>query len=1036
LLGPLELSAGRRTVNLGGSRQRIVLAMLALNHGRVTSVGQLIDAVWDTGPPSTARGQIQFCISALRKQFTDAGEPGAVITYPAGYQLEIGPIELDSVEFAEQVAIARQQAANGQLAEAAETLRAGLALWRGMALAGVNSEMVRRGAAVLEDMRMAAVEERVRLDLALGRHEEIIGELSALVEEEPLRERRYGFLMLALYRAERQAEALELARRARTTLVEELGVEPGPELQGLELAILNRSPSLELSSDKRPMAAGFAAAPRPQVQERSVVPRQLPASIADFTGREEQLAEIRELLLGGDEDRDQPDTDSYAVRIVEISGKGGVGKSALAIRVARELLDEFPDGQLYGEFRYPGDDRTGKPLERFLRALGVSGWAIPDDVQEQAKLYRSMLADKRILVVLDDVTSEDDVRSLLPGSPTCAVVATSRIRMSGLSGVRRVDIDALDTDRSMELLAKIIGHRRVQAERDAAVKLVNFCGGLPLALRIAGARLAAKPHWRIAGLVHRLEDETSRLDEFNYRGFELRFNIGLSYEDLCDKAKRLFRLFALVRAPDFPMWTAAALLDIDLFDAEDVLESLIDARLLDIVEYPGQHVRYRFHNLIRVYALERLMATESRAERDAALARLLGAWLALAEQAHRREYGGDFTILHSDAARWQPPGAGARADLLAELDAPGDWWETERRGLVAAIRQAADAGFDDLCWDLALTAVTLFETKGYFDDWHETTRLGLELAERTGNRDGEAAMIYSFGTLHMFQKRLTEAQECFTSALTLFRATGNPHGCALVQRNAAIVDGMVGNVAAMLDKYDEALELMRAVGDRMGEAQILRSLARFRIDEGELETGHGMLEMALAICRDVRCVRGEAQVLHQFAYLHLSTEEYELAGQEFSRVLTIVRKIGDRVGETYALHGLGIVRYRQGTLDQAHSTMGEALALARQIGERLVVGQSLFWIGQIRLGHDDQRGGATHFAEAAALFDELGSTLWHAKALVLLVEARVADGEPTVVDCAVSRARELLSGVGSKEAARWLAQLDTLESTLLTGGHA
>ena len=1006
--------------------------MLALNHGRVTSMDQLIDAVWDASPPSTARGQIQYCISALRKQFTDLGDSTAVVTYPAGYQLSAESVELDSIEFTAQVATARTQAANGQLVEAAETLRTGLALWRGVALAGIDSELVRRGAAMLEDVRLAAVEERVRLDLALGRHEEIIGELTALLDEEPLRERRYGFLMLALYRAERQAEALEVARRARATLVEELGVEPGAELRNLETAILNRAPSLELRSDETPAPSGFASVPRPPVHENAVVPRQLPASVADFTGREEKIAEIRELVLGSGADPEQPGTDSYAVRIVEISGKGGVGKSALAIRVARELLDDFPDGQLYGEFRYPGDDRTGKPLERFLRALGVSGWAIPDDVGEQAKLYRSMLADKRVLVVLDDVTSEEEVRSLLPGSPTCAVIATSRIRMSGLPGIRQVDIDALDTDHSMELLAKIVGRRRVLAERDAAVKLVNFCGGLPLALRIAGARLAAKPHWRIAGLVRRLADETSRLDEFNYRGFELRFTIGLSYEDLCDRAKRLFRLFALVRAPDFPAWTAAALLDIDLFDADEVLESLIDARLLDIVEYPDQQVRYRFHNLIRVYALERLMATESRAERDAALARLLGGWLALAEQAHRNEYGGDFTILHSDAARWQPPGTGARADLMAELDEPGDWWETERRGLVAAVRQAADAGFDDLCWDLALTATTLFETRGYFDDWHETAQLGLDLAQRAGNRDGEAAMRYSLGALHMFQKRLAEAKECFTSAIAMFCATGNTHGRALAVRNMAIVDGMVGNVPAMLDRYAGALELMRTVGDRMGEAQILRSLARFRIDEGEIETGREMLDTALAICREVRCVRGEAQVLHQFAYLHLSLGEDELAGAEFARVLTIVREIGDRVGETYALHGFGIVQYRQSKLDAADATMERTLELARQVGERLVVGQSLFWLGRIRLAHDDHRSGAKHFAEAAELFDELGSTMWHAKALVLLAQARAAGGESTGVAGIVDRAEELLSGVGSKEAARWLALLDTMRD----GAHA
>lgn len=759
------------------------------------------------------------------------------------------------------------------------------------------------------------------------------------------------------------------------------------------------------------------------------MPRQLPASTADFTGREEQLAEIRDLLLGGG-DKDQG---RYAMRIVEIAGKGGVGKSALAIRVAHELTDAFPDGQLYGEFHGPGDDHAGKLLKRFLGALGVSGSAIPDDVQEQAKLYRTLLADKRVLVVLDDVTREDQLRLLVPGSPTCAVITTSRIRTGMPSGARGVDVESLDTDRSMDLLAKIIGRQRVESEYDSAAKLVSFCGGLPLALRIVGARLMAKPSWPIAALVRRLEDETSRLDEFSYRGFELRFNIGLSYEELTDRAKRLFRLFALVRAPNFPGWIAAALLDTDLFDAENVLESLVDAKLLDTMEYQGQHVRYRFHNLIRVYALDRLTTTESRAERDAALRRVLSAWLALGEQAHRDEYGGDFTILHSDAPRWRPPGSGPRADLFAELDAPGNWWEIERHALVDAVRQAAAAGFDDLCWDLALTAVTLFEAKGYFDDWQETTHLGLELVERAGNRDGEAAMLYSLGTLRMFQKRLVEARQFLGSAMTIFTENGNVHGCALVKRNEAIVDGMVGDVAAMYDKYIDALELMRSVGDRMGEAQILRSLARFRIDEGESEDGRGMLGTALSICQQVRCVRGEAQVLHQFAHLHLGAEEFESAGRKFTAVLGIVREIGDRIGETYALHGLGITRYRQGELDQAESTLRNALSSARQVGERLVIGQSHLGIGEIQLAYQDRHRAAEHFAEAAALFDESGSVLWHAKALVLLATAQAGHGDATAGTGVVGRARELLAGLESKEAARWLARLDALKPELRTG---
>ena len=1010
----------------------MILSMMALNANRVTPVEQLIDAVWDTSPPSTARAQIQICISALRKLFSDAGQPEVIKTYPPGYMLEISASELDSEEFAGLVVAARRQADDGRLAVAAATLRNALALWRGPALAGVQSSLVRRSAALLDESRLAAIEERVRLDLGLGRHEEISGELAGLVDEHPLRERLYGFLMLALYRSGRQAEALEVQRRARTLLVEELGIEPGQELQDLERAILNRDPSLDFKIGGPWAATGpEERAVDKSTMEQSMVPRQLPGSIADFTGRESHIAQIKEILSGEPSSAISP----YAVRIVAISGKGGIGKSSLAIRVAHELIDVFPDGHLYGDFQSPGgDNRTATLLVRFLRALGVSGTAIPEDIQERAEMYRSLLARKRLLVVLDDVTAESQVLPLMPGSPNCAVIVTSRMRLSGLSGADWIDVDVFDTGKSMELLTKIISPERVRAEQGAAVELVQFCGGLPLALRIAGARLASRPHWRIAGLVQRLADEARRLDEFTHRGLELRSNIGLTYRALPKQAQRLFRLFALVQAPDFPAWTAAALLDTDLIEAEDVMETLIDARVLDTIEYQGERVRYRFHALIRVYALEQLVESESNAEREQALTRLLGAWLALAERAHRKEYGGDFTILHSLAPRWQPPDG----EIDVSMENPIDWWDAERAALVAAVRQAAAAGLDELCWDLALTSVTLFEVKGYFDLWRETAELGLKVTERADNRTGRAAMLYSLGTLNMFQKRLAEAQRCYADALEIFEADDHTHGRALVLRNTAMVDGLLGNSGPMLTKYADSLELMRAVGDRMGEAWILVRLARFRVDEGDVETARGMLNEALQICQDVKCLRGEAQVVRQFAYLYMSTDQIELARQALHRVLLIVRDIGDRIGETYALCGLGVVRFREGRPESAETTLRHALALAKRVGERLVEGEALCALGEIGLARGNYSAAAAHLAEASQLFGELRSALWQAKSLSLLSEVHVATGDLGEAICTLEQASALLESADSKEAARWLARIEATRLTLLaddaTGG--
>jgi DNA-binding SARP family transcriptional activator/tetratricopeptide (TPR) repeat protein len=1019
ILGPLELVVDGESPKLGGPKERIVLAALALKANRVTSIDHLVDAVWATAPPSSARIQIQKCVSLLRKLFGDFLQPGAIKTYPPGYLLEIAADQLDSEEFSGLVTAARRHVTEGRAEEGATALRAGLALWRGRALDGVPSEIVQRGAAVLESARLAAIEELMRLDLDMGHHQEICGELMELVDEHPLRERLYGFLMLALYRSGRQAEALEACRRARTTLINEVGVEPGHELQSLERAILNRDPALDL----RPTVVAHSV-PVERGEPHTVAPRQLPGSTADFVGREDQITEITRFLTGADDTH----TAAHAVRVVAVSGRGGVGKSTLAVRVAHEVGDAFPDGHLHADLAGPnGDDRTATLLARFLRALGVAGSAVPEDRQERIELYRTTLSDKRLLVVLDGVTREEQVLPLLPGTSTCAVIVTSRVRLTGLPGARHIDVDVFDPEKSVELLAKLAGPTRVRAEAAQARELVRLCGGLPLAIRIAGGRLASRPQWRIAGLVRRLANEAVRLDEFSHRGLELRTSIGLTYRSLCAEAQRLFRLFALVPAPDFPAWAAAAALDTDPMAAADTLDQLVEARVLDIVEYFGGRVRYRFHDLIQIYAIERLAETETVAERNAALGRLLGAWLALADRAHRSEYGGDFTVLHGNAPRW------SKVDLLDEdpADEPVEWWENERRAVVAAIRKSAAEGLDELCWDLALAAMSLFEVRGYFDDWRETAELALHATERAGNRTGQAAMLYSLGTLHMSQKRLPEAEGCFASALEKFEAEGDTRGCALVLRNGASVDRMLGRFTSMLAKYEESLVKMREIGDPVGEASVLRSIARFRTEEGEVEQALALLDDALALCRQVNYRRGAALVLSAFGELHLATGKLALARQHYHQVLRIVRDLGDRIGEAHALYGLGLIRRQESKLDNAETTLVNALSLAQQVGERLIEAKVCYALGDIELARGNSAVASEHLHEARALFDELGSALWIAKTLILLAEVCEGDGDMALADRVLNDALELLSGLESKEAARLKEQVTELRTAPL-----
>jgi DNA-binding SARP family transcriptional activator len=1021
LLGPLALSVDGEERDLGGTRQRVVLAMLALNANRVVSIEHLIDAVWDSSPPTTARAQIQICISGLRRVLVDV-DTTQIRTRAPGYLLEIPETNLDIAQFGSLVASARAHVDAGRVPEAVATLRSALTLWRGPALAGMYSEVLARGAAQLNDDRVAAIMERIRLDLALGRPEEVVGELFALVKEHPLRERLYEYLMLALYRSGRQAEALEVCRQARATLMEELGIELGQSVRRLENAILNRDPELDLAA-----TAVNPVRPAAPVPEQQVVPRRLPASIADFTGRQSQLDEIKH-ALGND---GASDTINYGVRIVSISGKGGVGKSTLAIRAAHELRDAYPDGHLYGDLEsLHGEDRVRGVLARFLSALGIDGNAVPADDEERGELYRSRVANKHVLVVLDGAMDEDQVIPLLPAGPGCAVIVTSRARLSGLPGAHHIGIDVFDESLSMEMLATMVGANRLRAEPEAARELVNLCGGLPLAIRIAGARLASRPHWRIDVLVARLRNAVRRLDELSYRGLVLRSNIGLSYRTLSGTARRLFRLFAMLTSPDFPGWTAAALLDTDPYDALEIVENLVEAQLLDTVQYPGELLRYRLHDLIRVYATERLQEEEPEADRAAAAERLVGAWLARAEHAHRKEYGGDYAIIHGDAPRW------SGASELDEVDEMSDqmaWLESERRSLVSAVDLAADYGMAEACWDLALTCVSLFQVKGYFDDWRDTSERALAAVEEAGNERGRAAMLYSLGEMHSQQTRLDEAARCYAGALALFDKVGEEHGYALVLRNSATLDRLRDQAGATMVKYEAALEKMRKVGDLVSEAHILQHMAKVLIDEGDTDRAQELLETALDCCRRVKHLRLEAQVLNRFAELYLFINQVDQAHQALNRVLLIVRDIGDRIGEAHALYRLGVVRQRTGRLDNAETTLQHALSLAQQLGERMVAGTAHHALGEIALARGQGAAGADHVDAALTLFAELGSMIWRAKALILRSDIHQGRGEDALAARDFDQAIELLRTLESSEAVRLRQELERNHGNAIFG---
>jgi DNA-binding SARP family transcriptional activator/tetratricopeptide (TPR) repeat protein len=914
VLGPLYVvsSAGRR-VRLRSSRQQIILAMLVLGANRVVSTDSLVDAVWEEAPPATARGQVHICISSIRRLLREFDTADLISTQPGGYLLQVDPERLDFRQFEQLCEEASGLAEQGLLSRAAATLRSALGIWRGKALSGISSSSVVTRAVRLDEDRLGAQEKCVEWELRLGWHRELVGELAERVAENPLRERSRAQLMLALNLAGRPAEALDLYRRGRQELVEKLGLEPGEELRRMEARILAGRPNLP-KDDQR------SAAPLPV--------RQLPAGISDFVGRAKQVDAISAML-----DRTPSEVGHEPVAPVVVTGIGGAGKSTLAIHVAHILArNVFTDGQLYANLGGGSErpEQPGEVLGRFLRALGIYHTAIPEGTAERADLYRSLLAGRKVLVVLDNVVGEQQVRPLLPGSATCGVLVTSRFRLAGLAGSHSEEVRAFGEEEAADFLDRVIGSDRVAHEYQQVVELTRLVGGLPLGLRIIGAKLAARPHWTLRRVVQLLSDEERRLDELMHGDLGVRPSIALTYDGLADREKFLLQVLCEFGVEDFPGWTAVATLEVDQFEALEALENLVEAQLVDVV--PGDTstpVRYRHHELVRIFARERA-AEQPPAQRSAALARVFGGWLSLAEQAHQRLYGGQFTVLHGSAERWQPAEQFAEQQLV---DDPLRWFDVERVNLCASVGYCAAAGLDELSWDLAVTLVTLFEVRSLFEEWKATHEVALAATRRTGNRRGEAAVLCSLGSLHFACGQTVLARAMLDTALQIFTALGERRGRALAARNLAMVDHRERKFDDARVRYGRALADFRGLDDHIGEAHVLIKMAKVDIDRGQLDDVSAQLERALQLSRLAGHRRTEAQALRGLGEAFLVTGWAPKAIAPLRGALDLVRVDGDRVGEMHVLHEFGRTYRALARYESAADALRAAMALARDVGD-------------------------------------------------------------------------------------------------------
>ncbi len=974
LLGPLEVRDSSGPVPLGAPKLRALAGMLLCHPGAVLAREQLITALWGDDPPRTAAKNLSVYVYHLRRAL---GDDGRITHRGGGYTLLVRPDELDAQRFEALAVRGRRALAAGQRAQAGGILRDALALWRGPALADLRDVAALHGeAARLDERRLAVLGERIDADLAAGLHADVIAELTSLVADQPLREQFQAQLMLALYRAGRRADALEVYQQARATTVGRLGIEPGPALQRLQRAVLSADPALA------PLSEAGVTATAPETAGRLA---QLPPTTADFTGREEQVEILGRLLTGRPGTAD--DGPPPAVVVSSVAGQGGVGKTALAVHVAHQVKGQFPDGQLYlnlgGMSGQPAD--PAEVLDWLLRALGVDGSVIPDGLAERAALYRMRLDGRRVLVVLDDAVNESQVRPLLPGSPSCAVLVTSRARLGVLEGIRLVDLGVLDPDQAVTLLGRILGMDRVVAEPAAARRIVHLCGLLPLAVRVAGSRLAGRRHRTLAWLAGELADERRRLDVLAHGDLEVRASLALSYQALAPAQQRAFRLLGLAPAPDFAAWAASALLDVPMERAEQLLEELFDAQLVEVASTGPLGVRWRFHDLLRVYARE--LADEH--ERGAAVERLLGTCLTLAEEARQQGISSAYFHLRGQARR-RPLAPGPVAGLLAD---PGAWFERERRFLAGAVELACVTGLTGPAWELANALGGLFDLAECLDDWRHVVELALAAVDAAGDRRGEAALRCQLAWRDAKRDLPAAAIEGFERARTLFQQIGDCHGEAVADASVGVLHVPLGRYDVAAERLPRVLPVLREAGDLQVQAFVLRGMGTLHLDLGRAGEAVDCFAEALELARRTGYRYAEANILRWLAAARMDQGHADEAMGLAEECMDVFRQLGSRVGEAIALLVQGKLDVRLGRLGPAMAVLTRCLLIAEEAGDVVTQAEARHQLSLVCLAEAHHERAISHARQALAILEPTGRLLMIARALATLGDAYEAAGE-------------------------------------------
>ncbi|WP_030434421.1 AfsR/SARP family transcriptional regulator [Actinoplanes subtropicus] len=897
VLGDVEVLVGGRRVDVGHARQRDVLLALLVDANHVVPVDRLVERVWADRPPQGARGALYNYVSRLRRVLAD-GPDNTVVRRSGGYLLAVEALAVDLDLFDDLTARAR---ATGDAEVAAGLFTQALALWRGEAFAGLDLPWLEGVRSAATDRRIAAELDRNDLELRRGRHRDLVPELSARAAARPLDERLAGQLMLALYRSGRQADALEHYRRTRSQLAEELGIDPGPALRDLHRQILAASPALGL------------AAPG-QTRRAAPPPRQLPAPPRSFTGRQDQLAQLDAVARPAEVD------------VVAISGAAGVGKTALAVHWAHRVAAAFPDGQLYVNLRGfdPGGDAMdpAAAVRGFLHALGVSDDRVPLSLDAQAALYRSLLAGKRVLIVLDNARDSEQIRPLLPGTPGCVAVVTSRTQLAGLSVTHRARsllLGLLSPADARDLLVRRLAGDRAAREPAVVTRIVDRCAGLPLALVIVAARAAYQPHLPLAALAAELDD-AQPLDALQTGDpvTDIRAVFSWSYRALPPESARLFRLLGLHPGPDLALPAAASIAGLPPTRTRTLLAELVRTHLIH------EHAagRFAFHDLLRAYAGELANEADGEPEAVAATGRMFAHYVHTAHRAARLLNAG-----RDPLALPVPPAGTVRTELHDSGEAT-EWLAAEYPVLLAAVqRTVTTPGHHADAWPLAWSLVEFLDFRGR---WPELLP-ALSAAARVSDRTLLPQIETTIGRFHLRLDRLSVAGEHARRAAELAARNGDP-----IERARAELQ--YGNILERQGLYREALEHARiALGLHQGtdsrmEAHALNAVGWYHAHLGEFDAALAHCEHANTVFVTIDDAPGQASTSDSLGFIHRGRGDRTRAVECYRTALAIYRRLSDRLYQAYTQANLAEAQAEDGDLDAARAGLREALAILSDLG--------------------------------------------------------------------------------------------------------